>query len=88
MITTKELPSWKPRSYQTDAIRLGITQACAGFLLRPGMGKTTIVYAIVKILKSKALMKRALVIAPIKPMYNVWPNQCHAWKEFDDLKLS
>lgn len=51
------------------------------------MGKTTIVYAIVKILKSKALMKRALVIAPIKPMYNVWPNQCHAWKEFDDLKV-
>ena len=87
MTQTKQLPFWTPRSYQFEGVKLGLTQACAGYLLRPGMGKTTIVYAIVKILKDKKMPHRTIVIAPIKPMYNVWPHQCHAWSNFDDLKV-
>lgn len=87
MTTTEQLPSWQPRPYQVDGIRLGIVQACAGFLLRPGMGKTTIVYAIHDILKKKSLIKRTLVIAPIKPMYNVWPRQKDAWENFKHLDV-
>ena len=64
----KELTSWQPRSYQEEAVRLGITQACAGFLLRPGMGKTTIAYAIHQILRGKGLIRRTLVISPLRPM--------------------
>jgi len=86
-MSTTELRSWKPRSYQEQAVRLGVTQACAGFLLRPGMGKTTISYAIVKILKSKQLIKRTLVIAPLRVIYNVWPKQKNDWAEFADLRV-
>jgi SNF2 family DNA or RNA helicase len=68
-------------------VRLGITQACAGFLLRPGMGKTTIAYAIHQILKSKELIKRTLVISPIRPMYNVWPRQKDSWAQFTDIDV-
>lgn len=88
MTQQQQLPSWKPRSYQETAVRLGVQQACAGFLLRPGMGKTTICYAIVKILKPRNLMRRALVIAPRRVIYSVWPKQKDAWAEFADLKVN
>lgn len=87
-MSTTELRSWKPRSYQEQAVRLGVSQACAGFLLRPGMGKTTISYAIIKVLKSKHLIKRTLVIAPLRVIYNVWPKQCKDWAEFADLRVN
>jgi hypothetical protein len=51
------------------------------------MGKTTIVYCIVSLLKQQKLPHKGLVIAPIKPMYNVWPNQNLAWKEFAHLRV-
>jgi hypothetical protein len=86
-MSTTELRSWQPRSYQQQAVKLGITQACAGFLLRPGMGKTTISYAIVKILRDKRLIKRTLVIAPLRVIYNVWPKQKNDWAEFASLRV-
>jgi SNF2 family DNA or RNA helicase len=86
-MSTTELRSWQPRSYQEQAVRLGVSQACAGFLLRPGMGKTTISYAIVKVLKSKHLIKRVLVVAPLRVIYNVWPKQKNDWAEFASLRV-
>lgn len=86
-MSTMELRSWQPRSYQQQAVKLGVTQACAGFLLRPGMGKTTISYAIIKILRDKQLIKRTLVIAPLRVIYNVWPKQKNDWAEFADLRV-
>lgn len=79
--------SWHPRPFQETGVELCISQACAGLLLRPGMGKTTIVYCMIKILKGQGLIKRTLVIAPIKPMYNVWPRQKDDWVQFQDLKV-
>ena len=64
-----------------------MSQACAGFLLRPGMGKTTIVYAIDTILRDQRMIKRTLVIAPLRPMFNVWPRQKDAWAEFSKLDV-
>lgn len=87
-MSTTELRSWTPRSYQERAVRLGVSQACAGFLLRPGMGKTTISYAIIKILKSKGIIKRTLVIAPLRVVYNVWPKQKNDWQQFADLRVT
>lgn len=86
-MSTTQLRSWKPRAYQEQAVRLGISQACAGFLLRPGMGKTTISYAIIKILQSKGLIKRTLVVAPLRVVYNVWPKQKNDWAEFAHLRV-
>lgn len=52
------------------------------------MGKTTTLYAIFKILKDKSFVKRALVIAPLRVCYNVWPVQCHEWKEFHSMRVN
>jgi SNF2 family DNA or RNA helicase len=65
-----------------------ITQACAGLLLDPGLGKTTVSYAAIQILKGKRLIKRTLVIGPLRVVYNVWPTQKDEWEEFADLKVN
>ena len=88
MMLTTELRSWEPRSYQAQAVRMGVSQACAGFLLRPGMGKTTVCYAILKILISQRMIRRTLVIAPLRVIYNVWPRQKDMWADFADLTVN
>lgn len=78
---------YMPRSFQEKGIVLGVSQACAGFFLAPGLGKTTIMYSIFKILKEAGFVKRMLVICPLKPAMNVWPRQKDTWNEFKDLRV-
>lgn len=80
--------SWEPRSYQEQAVRMMVSQACAGLLLDPGLGKTTTCYAALQVLKSKNLIRKALVIAPLRVVYNVWPVQKDEWAEFAHLKVN
>jgi len=76
-----------PKGYQKRAIQLCIRQACAGLLLDPGLGKTSITYAVFNILGSKGYVKGLLVIAPLRAVYNVWPNEARKWTEFKDLSV-
>lgn len=76
-----------PRSYQEKGITIGIKQACAGFSLAPGSGKTSIIYSIFKILKDLKFIDKMLVICPLKPAYNVWPRQKDTYNEFKDLRV-
>ena len=87
MTLTKQLPSWSPRSYQEVGVQLMIKQACAGLLWKPGRGKTSVVYAAFRILQEKGFANRWLIICPIRPAYNVWPNQCHSYADFDGLRV-
>lgn len=87
MTLTKQLPSWKPRSYQEIGVQLMIKQACAGLLWKPGRGKTSVVYAAFRILQESGFAKRWLIICPIRPAYNVWPEQCHTYTDFDGLRV-
>ena len=84
---TPQSKPYVPRSFQETGIRLGISQAAAGFLLDPGLGKTTIAYAIVSILLQQRMIKKTLVICPLKPAYNVWPKQHKTWNEFKHLRV-
>ncbi len=79
---------WVPRQYQETAVALGVSQACLGLLLDPGLGKTTIIYAIFKILKDLGYVKRMLVVAPLKVTKNVWPLQKFEWEQFKDLTVT
>jgi len=64
-----------------------VSQACAGLLLRPGLGKTTTSYAAATILQEKKLTKAWLVVAPLQVAYNVWPKQCKEWDQFKHLSV-
>lgn len=87
--TTNEPPSdsWVPRSYQKVGVQLMLKQACAGLLYKPGRGKTSVAYMAIRILLEKKFIRRALIISPIRPMWNVWPVQKDKYREFRHLRV-
>ncbi len=56
-------------------------------MLDPGLGKTSIALAACKILKRERVFRRALVIAPLRVCYRVWPREQQKWSDFNDLKV-
>jgi len=79
---------YSPHDYQKRGIRMVIQQACAGLLLDPGLGKTSISLAAMKILLNKPIIKGVLVVAPLRAVYNVWPEEIAKWTEFRDLSYT
>jgi SNF2 family DNA or RNA helicase len=87
-MTQSEQPiSWSPRSYQKNGVLLMLRQACAGLLFKPGLGKTAVFYMAFRILQEKGFVSKSLVICPIKPMYNVWPQQKDKYLDFKHLRV-
>lgn len=65
-----------------------ISQACAGLLLDPGLGKTSITFGAFRILHDKKLVNKVLVVAPLRPCYLVWPKEAKKWAEFSHLRVA
>lgn len=78
---------WKPHAYQKVAVKFLLENTCAGLFLCPGLGKTSIVLAALKVLKQKKMFSRALIIAPVRPCYLVWPKEIERWAQFNDFKV-
>jgi len=76
-----------PHQYQERAIKFGIERACAGFFLEPGMGKTSIMFAIMVVLKRMKLINKILVLAPLRVVYSTWPAECQKWDDFAHLSI-
>lgn len=53
-----------------------------------GLGKTSTVLAALKILKSKGMFHRALIVAPKRVCTDVWPVELGKWRDFADLKMT
>lgn len=81
-------PSWTPHSYQKRAIQLMLSQASAGLFLDPGLGKTSIALASFLILLNRKLASKVLIVAPLRPVYKVWPDEIKKWAEFEGLEYS
>jgi SNF2 family DNA or RNA helicase len=79
---------WKPHDYQKTAIQFLIGNATAGLFLDPGLGKTSITLSAFKLLRSKNYVRRALVIAPLRPAHSVWPVEARLWDHLSDLKVT
>lgn len=77
-----------PHKYQEEAIEFLLTRGCGGLFLDPGLGKTSISLATFLMLKKEGLVTSALVIAPLRPCYLVWPKEVQKWSEFRDLTVS
>jgi SNF2 family DNA or RNA helicase len=65
--------------YQIKAIALGVRRANMAFFLDPGMGKTSIALRILKNLQRMKRGRAALVVAPLRPCYTVWPKEVKKW---------
>lgn len=80
--------TFTPHKYQEKAILKLLGQASVGLFQDPGLGKTAEVLSAYKILKSQGLADRMLVIAPLRPVYSVWPPEIQKWLEFNELTFT
>ncbi len=80
--------AWKPWPYQERALKFLLQNAQAGLLLDPGMGKTSVSLAAVKILLQQKLIRRVLVTAPLRACYDTWPAEVCDWVDFKDLRVA
>lgn len=79
--------NWKPHKYQTKAIKFCLERPHAGLMLTPGLGKTSIILSVFKILKSQGFENKMLVLAPLRAVYSVWPKEVQKWDEFSKLSV-
>lgn len=78
---------WKPHSYQKKAVKFLLEHGAAGLLLDPGLGKTAISLAAVKLLVKAGVASKILVVAPLRVAYSTWPGEAAKWIDFKDLKI-
>lgn len=83
-----------PHEYQRYALEWLIQrtivdgQEGGAFFLDPGLGKTSITLAWIRLLKMLGLAEKTLIIAPLRVVYSVWPREIQKWDQFQDLKVS
>lgn len=77
---------WVPHSYQREGIKFMVERAYAALFLDPGLGKTSITLAAILMLKELGLAQRALIVAPLRVCYSVWPKEIQKWNDFNGLK--
>lgn len=77
---------WQPHKYQEKAIKRGLADAAVGYLLDPGLGKTSILLAISKVLLKRKLVSKILVIAPLRVAVSTWPAEIEKWTDFNGLR--
>jgi SNF2-related domain len=91
MIQSKLFPPsstpWNPHAYQKKAIKFLLEHAASALFLDPGLGKTSITLAAIKILKQKKLLNKVLLIAPLRVCHLVWPLESEKWADFNGLKV-
>ena len=84
----REAKSWTPHPYQERALKFMLENAQSGLFLDPGLGKTSVSLAALKILLKRKLIRRALVIAPLRAIYDVWPMEISDWKDFNNFGVA
>lgn len=83
----KEAKKWAPWDYQKRAVKFLLEHAAAALLLDPGLGKTSISLAAFSFLQKRKVASKALVIAPLRACYQVWPKEADDWSDFNHLKV-
>jgi SNF2 family DNA or RNA helicase len=79
---------WQPHAYQKKAVKFLLEHAASALFLDPGLGKTSITLAAIKLLKQKKLLDKVLLIAPLRVCYSVWPKEVSKWADFGGLKVA
>lgn len=77
--------SWKPHRFQGKAVTRLMDNAAQMLLASPGAGKTSVTLDAFRRLQDQGVAKRALVLAPLRPCYLVWPAEVDKWKQFEHL---
>jgi len=76
---------WSSHDYQRTGLSFLLANPCSGLFLDPGLGKTSISLAAIKILKYAREIKGVLLVAPLRVTYSVWPGEIEKWINFNGL---
>lgn len=87
-LLTPSSEPWIPHAYQKKAVKFLLEHAASALFLEPGLGKTSVTLAAIKLLKQKKLLDKVLLIAPLRVCYSVWPKEVDKWTDFRGLKVS
>lgn len=77
-----------PHLYQKRAIKFLLSQQCGALFLDPGLGKTSICLSAGRVLFNQGMIKRILVIAPLRVAHSVWPSEVEKWRELEHLRVN
>lgn len=78
---------WEPHEYQKAAVKFLVERGSAQLWLDPGLGKTAIVLSAYRALKNKGVASKMLVLAPLRPVYGVWPEEVKKWEQFENYSV-
>lgn len=87
MLSTQSSKPWIPHNYQKKAIKFLLEHAAAALFLDPGLGKTSITLAAIKLLIKKKILSKVLIIAPLRVCHTVWPAEQQHWTDFHGLRM-
>lgn len=82
---------YQPHNYQYSALawliqRSIFEQQGAAMFLDPGLGKTSITLAWLRLLKLLGLSQKTLIVAPLRVVHSVWPGETAKWDQFNELR--
>lgn len=80
---------YEPHEYQRYATEYIETHPIAAVLLDMGLGKTSITLtALSSLLFDRFLIRRVLVIAPLRVARDTWPAELEKWEHLNGLRYS
>lgn len=77
---------WVPKEYQEQGVKLLVSPQGGGIFLKPGLGKTSMMLAAIKLLRKAGLVRKTLVLAPLRVAQLTWPEEIDQWADFCDLR--
>lgn len=80
--------TWEPHGYQLRSVKHLTGLRAAALFLDPGLGKTAIVLEAFRQLKEQGMVRRMLVVAPLRVCQLVWQQEGRKWTQFRDLTFS
>lgn len=94
MSTVVKRCAFSPHQYQMFGLKWLIQrtlvdgQEGAAYFLDPGLGKTSITLAWLRLIRLLGLGRKTLVVAPLRVVYSVWAQECAKWDQFAGMKCS
>lgn len=79
---------FNPYDYQKFATDFIVNNSVSAVLLDMGLGKTVITLSAINELFAKGLVKKCLVIAPLRVARNTWPSEIKKWDYLTNLTYS
>lgn len=73
------MKSRKPHKYQRRMVEWLVSHGGAALFVDPGCGKTICTLRAILALKKARVLRRALILAPLRVAYQVWPREAEAW---------